>query len=81
MSASDCRFASTPTHLAYTLYLLTPRYLADNQFTGSIDALGKLTKLTYLCVRAGMDDVATLLVVSLYTCGRFEMSAPISVDR
>ena len=56
------------------------RYVVANQFTGSVDVLGKLTKLTYLCVRAGMDDVATLLVASLYKYGRLEMSAPISVD-
>ena len=55
-----------------------------NQFgagsADALDALGKLTSLTYLYVRAGMDDVATLLVASLYECGRLEMSAPISVD-
>ena len=55
--------------------LLEPRSVGGNEFTGSVEALGTLTKLTYLCVRAGMDDVATQLVGSLYKCGRLEMSA------
>ena len=64
---------------ANTRALLEPRRININKFTGSVEALGKLTKLTHLCVRAGMDDV-TLLVASLYTCGRLEMSASINVD-
>ena len=31
----------------------SPRGIQGNQFTGSIDALGKLTKLFYLCVWMG----------------------------
>ena len=59
---------------------LTLRQLHGNQFAGSADALGKLTKLTYLCARVGFGDVVTLLGASLYKCGRLEMSASISVD-
>ena len=33
---------------------LTIRYLDGNQFTGSVQALGKLTKLTRLYVHAGV---------------------------
>ena len=67
---------------ANTRALLEPRRINNNKFTGSVEALDTLTELSYLCVRAGMDmdDVATLLVASLYECGRLEMSAPISVD-
>ena len=59
---------------------LTLRQFYNNRFTGSIDVLGKLTKLTYMCVRVGFGDVATLLGASLHECGRLEMLTPISVD-
>ena len=55
------------TLCGFTLPYLTLRRLYDNQFTGSVDALGTLTKLTYLYVRAGMDDAATLLIVFTFT--------------
>ena len=56
------------------------RKLTSNLFAGNVEALGKLTKLTYLCVRAGLGDVATLLIASLYKYERLEMSASINID-
>ena len=55
--------------------LLEPRSFGENEFTGGVEALGKLTELQTLCVRSGLGYVATLCVASLYKCGRLEMSA------
>ena len=35
------------------------RYIFSNQLTGSVEALGKLTKIKHLCVRMGYGDMLT----------------------
>ena len=64
MSVSERGFAPTSAHRAHTLL----RDLSDCKFTGTVEALGELVKLTKLYVSAGVDDVATLFVASV--CGR-----------
>ena len=64
------------------------RSLDSNQFTGSVNALGKLTKLTYLCVRAGISKVDRWRCVSTFAhlahtlhSGIFALTRSLEVSR